>query len=74
MSRIRRIHLHDEQFDGHPHPWCGRGTAAVAAHIFEATDPGLRCKRCEREWFPNGQPDWHLSSAKLKLSTTKEVS
>ena len=63
-----KTHLHSEQFDGHPHPWCGRGTVAVPALAFEATHHSLRCKICEREWFPRGQPGWHHKAAIVKLS------
>lgn len=63
-----KVHLHDDQFDGHPHPWCGRGDAAVASDQFEATSPELRCSFCDREWFPNGQPDWHLLAARAAVN------
>ncbi len=59
-----KTHLHSEQFDGAPHPWCGRGSKAVVSDVFEATEPALRCRLCEREWFPNGQPEWHLHTAR----------
>lgn len=65
MSRPK-AHIHAEQFDGHMHAHCGRGTTAVTAAEFEATDPHLRCRLCERWWFPHGQPDWHLKAAKEK--------
>jgi hypothetical protein len=58
-----KVHLHVEQFDGHPHPWCGRGVNAVTQNRFEATPSENRCKLCEREWFPYGQPQWHLEYA-----------
>ncbi|MHB1125255.1 MAG: hypothetical protein ACYC0T_21405 [Ramlibacter sp.] len=63
---MSKTHLHDEQFDGAPHPWCGRGNSAVSPEVFEATAPELRCKACDREWFPNGQPDWHLKAAQQR--------
>lgn len=59
-----RVHLHDEQFDGMAHSRCGRGANAVPAREFEATDPKFRCRLCEREWFPNGQPTWHRDAVK----------
>ena len=62
-----RVHLHDEQFDGHAHAWCGRGATAVPSDTFEATAPALRCRLCEREWFPNGQPAWHLEQAQRRV-------
>lgn len=62
-----KVHLHDEQFDGHPHPWCGRGTVAVSSLWFEATEPAQRCKICEREWFPHGQPEWHQQQAARRI-------
>lgn len=58
-----KVHIHSEQFDGHPYPWCGRGKTAVIEYEFEATDPKDRCQICDREWFPFGQPDWHLKQA-----------
>lgn len=63
---MSKTHLHSEQFDGHPHPWCGRGTTAVDSDTFEATNPEDRCKFCDREWFPRGQPDWHLQAARSR--------
>jgi hypothetical protein len=63
-----KIHLHDEQFDGVPHPWCGRGKAAVVSDVFEAADPSARCQRCAREWFPGGQPEWHLQGARHRVA------
>lgn len=62
-----KIHIHDEQFDGQPHAWCGRGSTAAMPLVFEATDPALRCKVCEREWFPRGQPAEYLEHAKQRL-------
>lgn len=68
-----KIHNHSEQFDGHPHSWCGRGTTAVPSDQFEATDPKLRCRVCERDWFPSGQPSWHLAAAqRTHQPTAKE--
>lgn len=58
-----KVHLHEEQFDGVMHPWCGRGKSAVGSDAFEATAPALRCRYCDREWFPHGQPDWHYRQA-----------
>lgn len=60
---MSKVHLHDEQFDGAMHAWCGRGATAVHEHVFEATPPTERCAFCDREWFPHGQPDWHLKAA-----------
>lgn len=68
-----KIHNHSEQFDGHLYPWCGRGTTAVLSDQFEATDPKLRCRVCDRDWFPFGQPDWHLAEAqRTHQPTAKE--
>ena len=63
-----KVHVHDEQFDGVPHPWCGRGATAVTSLDFEATSPALRCRACAREWFPHGQPDWHHRGAVERLA------
>lgn len=61
--RNKIIHLHNEQFDGAAHPWCGRGHDAVTEVLFEVTPPAQRCSLCDREWFPNGQPDWHYRAS-----------
>ena len=66
MTIAKKIHLHDDQFDGVPHPLCGRGATAVVSDQFEATNPELRCQFCDREWFPRGQPDWHLEHAQTR--------
>lgn len=60
---MAKIHLHDEQFDGHYHSYCGRSDNAVMEKLFEATNPKLRCRICDRAWFPNGQPQWHYEQA-----------
>jgi hypothetical protein len=62
---MAKIHLHDEQFDGHPHASCGRSDKAnaVPEKLFEATDPKLRCFYCSKQWFPYGQPQWHYEQA-----------
>lgn len=63
-----KVHNHSEQFDGHLHSDCGRGTLVVTNEQFEATDPKDRCRLCDRAWFPyGGQPDWHLKQAQDKL-------
>ena len=58
-----KVHIHEDQFDGLPHPWCGRGDTAATSDEFEAAAPELRCQRCDNEWFPRGQPDWHYRQA-----------
>jgi hypothetical protein len=60
---VMKVHLHDEQFDGTMHSWCGRGSEVAGEDDFEAIDPDKRCKLCDREMFPRGQPDWHLKVA-----------
>ncbi len=60
---MTKIHLHDEQFDGHPHAVCGRADEAVSEAEFEATPESKRCSFCDREHFPYGQPDWHFRFA-----------
>lgn len=66
------VHVHDDQLDGHLYARCGRVKAdsplIKRPDVFEATDPKLRCPRCERWWFPNGQPDWHLKQAQRELA------
>lgn len=68
-----KIHLHDEQFDGHPHSWCGVGKVAVVEKEFEATPMAMRCSTCDREWFPNGQPAWHFEAAVKHLKELRET-
>lgn len=68
-----KVHRHDDQFDGHWHAWCGRGSTAVGELEFEATDPKLRCFYCDRDWFPYGQPDCHLKSSKEKFHDQSRV-
>lgn len=68
-----KVHIHDEQFDGHMHSWCGRGGNAVLPDVFEATAPDLRCSFCNREWFPGGQPDWHRKQAEERLKDREEA-
>lgn len=63
-----KVHNHSEQFDGAWHPVCGRGNTAVSAEVFEATSPQRRCAICDRDWFPHGQPDWHLRAAQQRLA------
>jgi hypothetical protein len=58
-----KVHIHDEQFDGVPHSWCGRGKTAVVSEQFEATPRKDRCSYCDREWFPRGQPIEHFDYA-----------
>lgn len=63
-----KAHLHSEQFDGHAHSACGRGTLAVSQEVFAATPSTERCTRCERDEFQHGQPDWHAQQAKAKIA------
>jgi hypothetical protein len=65
---MAKIHLHDEQFDGHMHAFCGSNGVAFVDKKFEATTPVMRCKKCECEWFPHGQPDWHFQQAVKSFS------
>lgn len=74
MTHTLRVHIHSEQFDGALHPWCGRGSTAVPSKQFEATNPKLRCKICERDWFPDGQPDWHRNAAITAYYTDRQNS
>jgi hypothetical protein len=63
-----KVHLHDDQFDGKPYAWCGRGNTVAPSRLFEATHTKFRCKLCDKEWFPRGQPDWHLKVAQAKMA------
>lgn len=65
-----KVHINDDQLDGKLTPRChvGRPGSTVYEAVFEATEPRLRCKHCERWWFPNGQPDWHLKQAQARLA------
>lgn len=67
-----KVHNHSEQFDGAFHSWCGRGKA-VSTLEFEAAPSRLRCKLCEADWFPYGQPDWHREQAERALSAARAV-
>jgi len=64
---VKKIHVHSEQFDGHWHAWCGRGDLVVSEKVFAATEPTLRCRICEKDQFPNGQPEWHRTQAVQQL-------
>ena len=68
-----KVHIHEEQFDGHPHAWCGRGATAVPEAVFEATPRQDRCQLCDRDWFLNGQPDWHFNGAVANLATMQRT-
>ena len=62
-----KVHIHDEQFDGHMHAWCGKEgkhPIVVTQRAFEATPPKHRCKICEHDWFPNDQPigNWEFKA------------
>ena len=69
----RKVHIHCEQFDGAFHPWCGRGNTAVPTLEFEATPSRLRCKLCEADWFPNGQPEGHRLQAEKALKEERAI-
>lgn len=70
-----KIHHHIDQLDGNRYAHCGRVPAnspsIVLTDEFEATEPQIRCKVCERDWFPFGQPDWHLRHARTKFGAKK---
>lgn len=63
-----KVHIHDDQLDGHRYARCGRVQADDPSikleNEFEAAEPRLRCTHCDRWWFPYGQPDWHLEQAR----------
>ena len=74
-----KVHCHSEQFDGAMHATCGRvtsqptGTKRIVNNaVFSATDPGTRCFFCDRDWFPKGQPKWHLEASKKFLKEKRE--
>lgn len=64
---MSKLHLNYDQFDGNLYAWCGRGTNVGTELQFEAADPTTRCQICDREWFPNGQPEWHREYAIKQL-------
>jgi len=70
---MSKVHLHEEQFDGHLHSWCGRNGKVAGIDEFEATDQKLRCYFCERNWFPRGQPDWHKVAAAERVALQKDA-
>lgn len=63
---MSKAHNHSEQFDGAMHSVCGQGFVILTNEDFEGFERKLRCKHCERDWFPNGQPDWHWEQAAKK--------
>jgi hypothetical protein len=65
-----KVHIHEEQFDGVMHAWCGRGGTAVGEEVFAATPAAERCAYCDREWFPHGQPDWDFRHAVQALTAS----
>lgn len=70
----RKVHNHSEQFDGALHATCqhaGNNPTVVTSDEFAATHTARRCWWCERDEFPNGQPDWHYNHA-VKALTRKE--
>ena len=72
---MKKIHINNDQLDGHKYAQCGRTTIQHLIYQpdrFEATDPRYRCRVCEKYWFPFGQPEWHRAAALeryLKLET-----
>lgn len=56
---MAKVHIHEEQFDGHWHARCGRADQAVSEDEFAATPRASRCRICERAEFPYGQPESH---------------
>lgn len=64
-----KVHIHEDQLDGKLYAWCGRGSLVEMPHVFEATPVEKRCKLCDREWFPHGQPEWHFEQAVKDLLT-----
>lgn len=68
---MAKYHIHEEQFDNALHARCGRAddqAAIVSEELFAALDPATRCKWCERDQYPNGQPDWDQRFSILKLA------
>lgn len=70
-----KLHINDDQLDGKMTPRCGRGRPfwTLPEEKFAAADPAGRCKLCERWWFPNGQPDWHLAQAQKRRAESGEI-
>lgn len=62
-----KLHHHESQLDEHRYARCGRVPADHPSILldaaFEAADPSQRCRICDRDWFPYGQPAWHLEQA-----------
>lgn len=73
---MSKLHHHESQLDAHRYAHCGRveadHTSILLDADFEATEPRLRCVICARDWFPNGQPDWHLLLAQEALAQSKK--
>ena len=71
-----KIHHHESQLDEHRYARCGRVPADHPSILldadFEAADPSTRCAICARDWFPDGQPTWHLLLAQEALAQSKK--
>ena len=67
-----KTHLHVTQLDEHFYPYCGRGNRATLQGEFEATPQTQRCKICDRNWFPDGQPKWHFDNAVKQLKRVRK--
>jgi len=61
-GRLRKLHWHSEQFDGHLHAACGAGdltpsegeNVIVGDDRFEAASSAVRCRRCAALYWPRG--------------------
>ena len=63
---MRKVHLHDEQFDGYLHAACGaadvmpdddrRAIFIMSEDAFDSVPRDDRCLACSRMWFPYGEP------------------
>lgn len=62
MAKAFKIHLHDEQFDGHLHAVCARvpfdpappDPRIVGCEEFSTLPQEERCSRCSIYWWPLG--------------------
>lgn len=57
-----KVHIHEDQMDGHLHTACWRADDRKALIAFEdefeKTPADKRCRYCERIQWPHGTPPW----------------
>jgi hypothetical protein len=56
---MKKVHVHEEQWDGHLHAWCAAGsshdgTLVVTEDAFGSIPRQQRCRRCADDQWPRG--------------------